>query len=331
MTPLTTITGLPAETADLLAAAGIRSTHQLSRERPPDLHAKLELIAWQRGRASHAPPLDQLEHWVAVAGMVSGEAEALEVDDIPEAVSLAKTDKAWMPSSMQPTQLAAGVVRTEADPEPVRPQASASSNTWRKVDPANFTTIDAYNEGRTGLQPLSRDSLEQSRADAAGVANEGDDATRRRVQRLRSNGEELSRWVKRGVVHPRPIHTWCGAVVSLVWRVALISGIAGFIYLVARVETPSHYTMEVIGGFTILVVLGCLQLHFAGRSRCRICSCNLFYSKNCLKNRKAHHFPPLGYVASLALHLLIFGWFRCMYCGTAIRLKPSPPKRLNNA
>jgi hypothetical protein len=64
-----------------------------------------------------------------------------------------------------------------------------------------------------------------------------------------------------------------------------------------------------------------------GRSRCRICSCNLFYSKNCLKNRKAHHIPGIGYVASLSLHLLIFGWFRCMYCGTAIRLRPSEVKR----
>jgi hypothetical protein len=106
-------------------------------------------------------------------------------------------------------------------------------------------------------------------------------------------------------------------------RSAGVGGIAAFIYLITQVQDPTAYKTEVIEGALVLAVLGCMQLHFVGRARCRICSCNLFYSKNCLKNRKAHHIPGLGYVASLSLHLLIFGWFRCMYCGTAIRLRPT--------
>jgi hypothetical protein len=40
-----------------------------------------------------------------------------------------------------------------------------------------------------------------------------------------------------------------------------------------------------------------------------------------LKNRKAHHIPVLGYVFAVAVHIVLFRWFRCTYCGTPVRLK----------
>ena len=104
-------------------------------------------------------------------------------------------------------------------------------------------------------------------------------------------------------------------------------GVVAFVWLIIASRQPTAHKDKVIGAAVILLILGCMQLHFAGRSRCRICSCNLFYSKNCHKNRKAHLIPGLGYVASAALHLLTFGWFRCMYCGTAIRLRPGQGRR----
>lgn len=329
MTPLTSITGLSTEAADLLTAAGIRSTAHLAREEPNRLHSRLEMIAWQRGRAASAPAVEQLDHWIRVAAMLTpaADAEALSVDDIPEATTGPNAGHAAPPPPSRPATPASGPARPNGDrmdPRPQSDQSDLKDDIWRKVDPNKFVTIDAYNEGRTRVQPLSRDSI----AGPTGVTETPSDEAResptpRRTQRIRSNGDQLSRWVRRGVVHPRPFHTWLGALVSLVWRLAFVAGIAGFLYLILGVEKPSDYQTEVIAGSIILVILACMQLHFAGRSRCRICSCNLFHSKNCLKNRKAHHIPGFGYVASLALHLLIFGWFRCMYCGTAIRLKPS--------
>jgi hypothetical protein len=328
MTPLTTITGLPAETAELLAAAGIRSVDQLSRERPEHLHARLELIAWQRGRSFQAPALELLEHWIAVAAMMPPEVEAeeLNVEEIPEAVTWPKPGPVWMPPSLRAAQSLDDGPRPEPVSEPVRPPSAAAENVWRRVDPTSFATLEEYSEGRSGVAPLSRESLEKSTGGDASRPADGEEGPRR-VQRIRSSSESLSRWVRRGVVHPRPVHTWCGAVVSVLWRVSFLAGIAAFIWLVTAVERPSQYTTEVITGAVVLAVLGLLQIHFAARSRCRICSCNLFHSKNCLKNRKAHLLVPLGYVASLSLHLLIFGWFRCMYCGTAIRLRPGRSRR----
>jgi hypothetical protein len=147
------------------------------------------------------------------------------------------------------------------------------------------------------------------------------------MQRIKGGGGAVSRWVRRGVVHPRPVHTWIGALVSVLWRVAMVCAITGFVYFLTHVENPADYKLHVALGGGFLLILSMMQLHFIGRSRCRICSCNLYHSKNCLKNSKAHHIPGFGYVASAALHLLIFGWFRCMYCGTAIRLKPSPDRK----
>lgn len=326
MTSLSNISGISAETADLLSAAGIRSCAHLSREDASRLHSRLEMLAWQRGRAALTPPVEYLEQWIAVAKMMTpdNQTQGLDLDDIPEAITT-PAGAAWMPPALRAAQSAT------ADPggnSSARTQAAAPDNTWRKVDPARFATIEEYNEGRISVQPLSRESLAASVVqDTEGEEEDEDDSPApRRTQRIRSKGEELSRWVRRGVVHPRPVHTWLGALVSLLWRVALVSGIAGFLYFIFEVDNQSAYKTEVIAGFAVLVVLGCMQLHFVGRSRCRICSCNLFYSKNCLKNRKAHHIPGMGYVASLSLHLLIFGWFRCMYCGTAVRLKSSADK-----
>ncbi len=321
MTPLTSIDGLSPEAAGLLNAAGIHTPLQLSIADASRLHSQLELIAWRRGRGGNVPGKDELENWITTARGIAGpdDAEALSMDDIPEAVAEApyQQPETWTPPAAA-APVPSGVITPRGLPEHTNrpaPVAAAPDNSWRKIDPSRFATIEEYNEGRIAVKPLSRESLD------APPEEEDPEAVSRRPQRIRSKGEDLSRRVRRGVVHPRPVHTWIGALVSLIARIAFVVGIAGFIYLITQVERPADYQTEVIAGATVLLVLGCMQLHFAGRSRCRICSCNLYYSKNCLKNRKAHHIPGIGYVASLALHLLIFGWFRCMYCGTAIRLR----------
>lgn len=329
MTPLSAITGLTAEAAEMLTTAGVRTAAHLAIEDPASLHSRLEVLAWQRGRSNLAPQRDHLEHWVAIARILTppAEAEAVKLSEIPEAIAVPASPGVWMPPAVRAAAEATGFAHPETDMQPVREQGPvAQSNTWRKVDPNDFATIEAYNEGRIAVQPLSRESLKDSPPPAVETGEPLVDAEDypSRVQRIRGgeNGK-ISRWVRRGVVHPRPVHTWLGAVVSLLWRTAALAGIAAFVWLITSSRQPSAHTEKVIACFAVLLVLGCMQLHFAGRSRCRICSCNLYYSKNCHKNRKAHLIPGLGYVASAALHLLIFGWFRCMYCGTAIRLHPS--------
>ncbi|MCP4846426.1 MAG: hypothetical protein GY899_00575 [Verrucomicrobiaceae bacterium] len=77
------------------------------------------------------------------------------------------------------------------------------------------------------------------------------------------------------------------------------------------------------------IPLGLGFLIVASKARCRVCSCPLFHVRLCRKHRAAHYVPMIGIASSTALHLLFFKWMRCMYCGTAIRLrhsKASKPK-----
>ena len=122
-----------------------------------------------------------------------------------------------------------------------------------------------------------------------------------------------------------------GAIVSLIWRAAMLAAVVAVPWLIFMVPRPSVYKVEiwsVIGG---LVALGIVQLILMNRLRCRICTCHLLQSRNTAKNRKAHLIPGLGYTASLALHLLLFQWFRCMYCGTAIKLWSTRAEREGRA
>lgn len=309
------------EAVRLLEAAGVRGVTQLSREKGEPLLKRMALVAWQRGLGQAGiPEKEMLEEWIREAAGLPPDGDELDrlADDIPEAIT-EDGPGLWVPPGQRAALGASGGGRKEAGKEAEVAGREGQENarqTWRTVDPQRFATIEDYNAGRIPIKPLSREP--------GGGVDDGDEDEETGPERFRveSPSGELSRWVRRGVVHPRGIHTWLGAVVSVVFRVALLAGIVATVWLMITVETPGDYAMEVGIGAGVLVVLGLLQIHYAVRARCRICSCPLYFSKNCLKNRKAHLIPGFGYVVSAALHLLTFGWFRCMYCGTAVRLRP---------
>jgi len=313
MTSLLRIIGMTPEAARLLEAAGVRGVTQLSREKCEPLLKRMALVAWQRGLGQVGmPEKEMLAGWIREAAGLPSEGDEMDrqVEEMPEAIT-EDGPGLWVPPGQRAALGATGGGRKEVESGGREGQGNPRQ-TWRTVDPQRFATIEDYNAGRIPIKPLSREP---------GGADEEEESGPERY-RVEGPSGELSRWVRRGVVHPRGVHTWLGAVVSVVFRVALLAGIVATVWLMITVETPGDYAMEVGIGAGVLVVLGVLQIHYAMRARCRICSCPLYFSKNCLKNRKAHLIPGFGYVVSAALHLLTFGWFRCMYCGTAVRLRP---------
>lgn len=72
-------------------------------------------------------------------------------------------------------------------------------------------------------------------------------------------------------------------------------------------------------------LLGVLAIiiYFSGaqKSSCPICNQRQFAPKRCLKHKNAHHWPLFGYMLPTAVHALFFKWFRCIFCGTSVRLK----------
>jgi hypothetical protein len=76
-----------------------------------------------------------------------------------------------------------------------------------------------------------------------------------------------------------------------------------------------------IGVVSCLAVSVLFYLIWGIAARCRVCGQRQFAPKKCLKNRKAHHIPWIGYIFPTALHAIFYKWFYCTYCGTAVRLK----------
>ncbi len=75
--------------------------------------------------------------------------------------------------------------------------------------------------------------------------------------------------------------------------------------------------------WTPLLALLAFIIYFstAQRASCPICNQKQFAPKRCLKHKQAHRWPFFGYMLPTAIHALLFKWFRCIFCGTSIRLK----------
>ena len=57
------------------------------------------------------------------------------------------------------------------------------------------------------------------------------------------------------------------------------------------------------------------------KASCPICTQKQYALKRCLKHKNAHHWPVFGYMLPTCLHALFFKWFRCIFCGTSVRIK----------
>ena len=129
--------------------------------------------------------------------------------------------------------------------------------------------------------------------------------------------KEHSRSYIRGVLHPRPWQVRIGAMIAIV---AIVMAPMVFVALGAILLYPQYWQFIMVVP-AISLVAGILYAMFATKPRCRICGQPLFVPKRCFRHVKAHRFPLLGYIVPTSLQLLLFKWFRCIFCGTAIRLK----------
>lgn len=133
-----------------------------------------------------------------------------------------------------------------------------------------------------------------------------------------------SRWYIKGVLHTHPGSLALGAIITLllmiVLPVALVS--ATLLFISDQFPGTLPWVPKWFLAFPLaLPVLGFLYLSFGLGGKCRICGQRLFWPRHCRKNSKAHHIPGIGHIVPTSLHMLVFKWFRCIYCGTPVRLK----------
>ena len=133
-----------------------------------------------------------------------------------------------------------------------------------------------------------------------------------------------SRRYIRGVLHNRPTFMKIGAVVTLTLLAVLPIAVVSAALLLLSDLFPRNFAwvskwLLVFPASLPLLAIAYLIWGLGGS--CRVCGQKQFVPRVCLKNSKAHRLPFLGYIIPVCLHMILFKWFRCTYCGTPVRLK----------
>lgn len=238
-------------------------------------------------------------------------AQQLAVGDIPAAILLNRYSG----------DLDVRVDQRVPAPKAVVRQSIGSSNVIIADTSASRLEIDSSRIKSTDvfLGGIQRNVTTQADADNDRVALI-------RGPRLETNlgRDPQSRAYIRGVLHSHPVSIAIGAVITLLVMALLPLGILSAALLLLSQEIPAHFSWvpKWLLVFPVsLPVLGIAYAILGVGCSCRICGQKMFVPRMCLKNSKAHHIRGLGYIIPVSIHLLLFKWFRCTYCGTPVRLK----------
>ena len=173
------------------------------------------------------------------------------------------------------------------------------------LDKSSIASVEDYREGKTKVTPLegrrvgARTALEDSASFLSG---------------------RFARFQDRGLPYPQPGKLVFTSLLVLITRLSLITTlvILPLSLYIGSTEFGLWVVLPVVASFLLLCVMHFMATH---QTRCRVCSCHFYRAQRCKKHRLAHKLPLLGYAFGGATHLLLFRWMRCMYCGTAIRLR----------
>lgn len=144
------------------------------------------------------------------------------------------------------------------------------------------------------------------------------------LEKTNRGRDPRSRWYIRGVLHTHPFSMAFGAMITLVMAVLLVPAVVASALLLLSDLYPQMFFWVSPWLLVLpcaLPLVGIFYLIYGVKGKCRICNQRQFFPRSCLKNSKAHRIAGLGYIIPVCLHMLLFRWFRCTYCGTPVRLK----------
>lgn len=346
---LRSIPGIGKTSFELLEAAGFADAEALAKAGVDELAKELDRANSILQIAKRAPPRGNILKWITAARELTGMADMamLEVkmpvnyELSPQVVTMLGNAPFAIPLPARilvENQLAVGdipaaimlnrysgdlEVRVEdriPTPKVSRPAAapgnirmSDSKGPRVEIDNSRIKTI-----GPAGNEPAVETILP--------LTNVDDRVSLIRGPRLETNkgrSPESRRYI-RGVLHSHPIALSVGALTTLVMAFILPVGMISAILLLLSGEMPQKFDW-VPKWFLVfpvsLPLVGIIYLIWGVPGSCRICGQKLLVPRMCLKNSKAHHIRGFGHIIPLALHILLFKWFRCTYCGTPVRLK----------
>lgn len=352
MAELNEIPGIGEASRELLEATGINDADQLTQQDPDILVAELRKANEVLSLVKRAPGKATVEKWISSASDLTGlqsrkkeapaKAQPVNYEGSAEVVELLAAAPFAIPLAgkhMMEKQLRVGDI-----PAGLLLNRYSGDLDIRIGDPEGSRIDVPVRRGQGNAAQISTQARQRhfdSSAVKAVVPEPGERKKKiprpkekpveDRVALIRAPREETnrgkdpnSRRYVRGVLHTHPWGLRLGAFFSLLLLLNLPLGIVSAFLLLLSRENPDSFAWvpKWILAFPIaLPVVGIAYMIWGFSGKCRICTQKVFVHKTALKHVKAHHFPGLGYVVPLCLHLLLFSWFRCSSCGTPVRLR----------
>jgi Domain of unknown function (DUF4332) len=349
MTSLEKIPGIGKIGIELLEAAGFYNVESLAKAGVEELFHELERANRILKIAKKTPSREYLEKWIHTSRDLAGvvvEKESpvvmpVNYEQVPEVSSMLAAAPFAIPlparvmvkeqipvSEIPPAILLnrySGDLEVKIDARPVplkptRPQSSSGNvkladpiSSRMEIDHSRFKSIEALAgpAPRPSPQdaPIVDDRVALIRGPKAGT-------------NLGRNPE--SRRFIRGVLHSHPVSMTTGAIVTLLLFSCLPFAVISSALLLLSDQFPVHFKwvpIWILGFPFSLPILGLAYAIWGHSGSCRICGQKQFVPKMCLKNSKAHHIRGFGNIIPTCFHMILFRWFRCVYCGTPVRLK----------
>ncbi len=325
---LVNIQGVSAGVAELLGALGVESISTLAQSDPSEVLEEMEHANARLELADKLPDLDELILWIEAAREIEGQegpplVQRLEevIDLIPIEVltalpvrkediiknNITVGDVPVMEEFLEERDLYVEQVRSVDSPAPesVLLREIAPKTPMRGAGSQHGEGAPQGEEERMVVEPLKR--------------NAGFDIRKTASPELNAGKKMHSRSFVRGVLHPQSFRVKFAAFLSAMTLVLLpLTFVAGGLLLWFKDEEKAIWLVAIPAAF---FVFGFFYMLFSRPLKCRVCGQPIFSPKACGRHVKGHRFPLLGYILPTSIHILLFHWFRCMYCGTSVRLK----------
>jgi hypothetical protein len=338
MQTLLDIEGIDSVTGSLLEAAGYTDIDALTSNKPEVIYAELAMANKMLHIMEQEPSLELVKSWFeSLTEKI--EYEGAAVTD-SQTVSILGTDpRVFEPFAPKALPLSEDFVKNQkivvAQLPRVKKILGQNEDEKAHLEPSKEKNlpkplnkkikVDAVRSVKTdrkyGVDNTKLQSIDDYRKNGNGVTphQQPEDANNVRKAMSGTNAEvdPSSEKYIRGVLHNDARRTYLGALGHILACVLLVGSIAPIVYILFK---PEHYIWGLMTPVLLFVALVVYVLIARGSS-CPVCRQRQFVPKACRKHVKAHTWPKLGVMLPTAWHLVRYKWFRCIFCGTSIRLK----------
>ncbi|MDB4353798.1 DUF4332 domain-containing protein [Akkermansiaceae bacterium] len=327
--PTEKISGLGKLSVELLDAVGVQKASQLASFNPDVLHLDLLKANNMLSIRKTSPTPKEVLKWIEKAREMigfDGSAEEVEIEEAEELqemlVAVPISGKRLATQGIKATDIPVMETVVRGAVERKAPPASVPMKQTKPLPSKEVETVPEKGVSRTQVSQKSAVSkknplsLPDEKPEIAPLkSNKKNDVRTTVSQGLNEGKKEHSRSYIRGVLHPQVGQLRIASFVTLLMFSLMPASLAACWMIV---KTKDLWWCAVPGAFVVVLFM---YLAMASKMKCRICGQPVFSPKACRKHVKAHRIPLLGYIIPTSLHMNIFHWFRCIYCGTSVRLR----------